>query len=199
MPKISDEAKEARKEKILDAALECFSTKGYSASTVDDIVKYSELSKGSVYNYFKSKEEIFLSLLHQRSNAVLENLKANLARIDSPVEKLKYWIRTDLPYDINKRKFMHVHIESWLYASDAPHIKEILKKNFDALFQLAEEIISEGQEAGEVKKDIDSNAAAAMFWSLHDGIWLHASIGYDEEKIEARIVEMEKAMLAYLT
>ncbi|MHA6253110.1 TetR/AcrR family transcriptional regulator [Oceanobacillus sp. CAU 1775] len=199
MPKISDEAKEERKIKILDAALECFSKKGYSASTVDDIVKYSELSKGSVYNYFKSKEEIFLSLLNQRSEAVFENLRVNLARIDSPVEKLKYWIRTDLPYDINKRKFMHVHIESWLYASDAPHVKEVLKKNFDILFGMTEEIISQGQEIGEIKKDIDTNAAAAMFWSLHDGIWLHASIGYDEEKIEARIVEMEKAMLAYLT
>lgn len=199
MPKISEEAKEERKAKILDAALECFSTKGYYASTVDDIVNYSKLSKGSVYNYFKSKEEIFLSLLQQRSEGNLKELTAGLARITSPIEKLRYWIRTDIPYNANKKKFMHVHIESWLYAADVPHVKEVLRESFDTLFQFTQDIIVQGQEAGEIKQDIDPNAAAAMFWSLHDGIWLHASIGYDEEKIEKRIAEMEKALLAYLT
>lgn len=199
MPKISDEAKEERKDKILDAALECFSTKGYYASTVDDIVKYSKLSKGSVYNYFKSKEEIFLSLLQQRSEANLQELTAGLAEISSSVEKLRYWIRTDLPYNVNKKKFMHVHIESWLYAADVPHVKAVLKESFDTLFKLTQDIIVQGQEAGEIKQDINPNAAAAMFWSLHDGIWLHASIGYDEGKIEKRIAEMEKAVLSYLT
>lgn len=199
MPKISDEAKEARKEKILEAALECFSTKGYYASTVDDIVKYSKLSKGSVYNYFKSKEEIFISLLHQRNVSVLEELTQSLAEISSPLEKLRYWIKTDIPYNINKKKFMHVHIESWLYAADAPHVKEVLKEQFDLSFQLTQEIVIQGQEAGEIRQNIDPDAASAMFWSLHDGIWLHASIGYDEEKIERRIIEMEKVLLAYLT
>lgn len=199
MPKISDEAKEERKNKILHAALECFSQKGYSASTVDDIVHYSKLSKGSVYNYFKSKEEIFLSLLNQRNEATLTDLKINLEKIDSPIEKLKYWIKTDLPYNPDKKKFMHVHIESWLYATEAPHVKGVLKERFDTLFQFTEDIISQGKKAGEIRDDIDANTAAAVFWSLHDGIWLHASIGYDEEKIERRIQEMEKVLLAYLT
>lgn len=199
MPKISDEAKEERKEKILASALECFSTKGYYASTVDDIVKYSKLSKGSVYNYFKSKEEIFLSLLHQRNEGVLEELKQKLAEISSPLEKLRYWIKTDIPYNINKKKFMHVHIESWLYATDAPHVKEVLEEQFNLSFRLTQDIVIQGQETGEISQDIDPDAASAMFWSLHDGIWLHASIGYDEEKIEKRIIEMEKVLLAYLT
>ncbi|MCM3740518.1 TetR/AcrR family transcriptional regulator [Oceanobacillus luteolus] len=199
MPKISDEAKEQRRDKILQAALECFSTKGYYASTVDDIVKSCGLSKGAVYNYFKGKEEIFLSLLEQRSETILHDLKERLAEISSPLEKLKYWIRTDIPYNLEKKKFMHVHIESWLYATDAPHVQKELKARFDTLYQLTEEIIKEGQRIGEINPEIDSDSATAMFWSLHDGIWLHASIGYDEEKLEKRIIEMEKTMLAYLT
>ena len=141
MPKISDEAKEQRRDKILQAALECFSTKGYYASTVDDIVKSCGLSKGAVYNYFKGKEEIFLSLLEQRSETILHDLKERLAEISSPLEKLKYWIRTDIPYNLEKKKFMHVHIESWLYATDAPHVQKELKARFDTLYKLTEEII----------------------------------------------------------
>lgn len=199
MPKISEEAKEKRKDDILQAALECFSTKGYYASTVDDIVSASGLSKGAVYNYFKSKEEIFLSLLQKRSETVWRELTERLSGITSPLEKLKYWIRTDLPFNIEKKKFMHVHIESWLYATDAPHVREVLKQRFDALFQFTEEIIREGQRAGEINPEIDPHAGASMFWALHDGIWLHVSIGYDDKKLEERMVEMEKTMLAYLT
>lgn len=199
MPKISDEAKQQRKKRILDAALECFSTKGYYASTVDDIVKFCGLSKGAVYNYFKSKEEIFLSLLEERNERVMEKLKEELAVISSPLEKLKHWIHSDIPYDAKKKKFMHVHIESWLYASDAPDVQRVLKERFDASFQLTEDIIRQGQEQGEIRPAIEPRAAAAMFWSLHDGIWLHVSIDYDKEMLEKRIKEMEKTMLAYLT
>jgi AcrR family transcriptional regulator len=198
MPRISDEVKAQRKDTILEAALECFSTKGYYASTVDDIVRYCGLSKGAVYNYFKSKEEIFLSLLEKRSNEFMSKLKEELGAIASPLEKLQHWIRMDLPYDENKKKFMHVHIESWLYAADAPHVKEVLKDRFDANFQLTEEIIREGQEIGEIRSDLNTRAAASMFWSLHDGIWLHVSIGYDKQILEKRIREMERTLLAYL-
>ena len=199
MPKVSKEVRELRKNEILEAALHCFSSKGYHLTTVDDIVKACGLSKGAVYHYFKSKEEIFLSLLQRRSDAVLQELAEKLSTIPSPLEKLRYWIRNDSTFDLKKKKFMYVHIESWMYATDAPHVREQLKKSFDAFFQLTEDIIREGQQLGEIKEDIDPYRAASMFWSLHDGIWFHVTIGYDEEKLEQRIEEMERTMLAYLT
>lgn len=198
-PRISDEAKEERRITILDAALECFSTKGYYASTVDDIVKYAKLSKGSVYNYFSSKEDIFISILQHESKKSREVLEAGLKEIASPLEQLKYWINSDIPYSLNKKKLMRVHIEFWLYATDSPDVQHILSNRFDITFEMIKAIIVEGQKAGEFKLAIDPEKASATFWELHDGIWLHAIIGYDENRIEERIKEMEATMLAYLT
>src|SRR5690554_3285933 len=130
-PRISDEAKEERRITLLQAALECFSTKGYYASTVDDIVSYSKLSKGSVYNYFKSKEEIFINLLQQQREESLERLQTKLQEITSPLEKLKYWINSDIPYNLEKKKMMRVHIEFWLYSTDSPDVQHVLKDRFD--------------------------------------------------------------------
>ncbi|PAV30541.1 transcriptional regulator [Virgibacillus profundi] len=198
-PRISDEAKEERRLTLLDAALECFSVKGYYASTVDDIVSYSKLSKGSFYNYFESKEDIFINLLQLNKEETLQMLQTNLDKLNSPIEKLKYWINSDIPYDLKKKKMMRTHIEFWLYSTDSPDVQHILKDRFDVMFAMTKEIIAQGQQAGEFKQDIDPEKASAMFWALHDGIWLHVTIGYDEEKVEERIKEMEAAMLAYLT
>ncbi|HLR01999.1 MAG TPA: TetR/AcrR family transcriptional regulator [Virgibacillus sp.] len=197
-PKISEEAKEERRISILKAALECFSVKGYYASTVDDIVKFARLSKGSVYNYFESKEDIFIGILRHEQRKTQDRLKAALAQIESPLEKLKYWINTDIPYSVNKKKLMRVHVEFWLYSTGSPDVQHILKERFDVIFYMIKEIIEEGQQMGEFKQDIDPGQASEMFWSLHDGIWLHAIIGYDEAKLEDHIREMEKVMLAYL-
>ncbi|MEC5424563.1 TetR/AcrR family transcriptional regulator [Virgibacillus sp. C22-A2] len=197
-PRISDEAKEERRITLLQAALECFSAKGYYASTVDDIVSYSKLSKGSVYNYFNSKEEIFINLLQQQRTVAMERLQIRLNDIKSPLEKLKYWINTDIPYNLDKKKMMRVHIEFWLYSKESPEMQKVLKDRFDVMFGMTQQIIVDGQQAGEINKEIDPEKASEMFWALHDGIWLHATIGYGEEKLEERIREMEKTMLSYL-
>jgi AcrR family transcriptional regulator len=53
---------EERREQILGAAFSCFADKGYHATTMDDLVRASGLSKGSLYWHYRSKEEVFLAL-----------------------------------------------------------------------------------------------------------------------------------------
>ncbi|GGP15016.1 TetR/AcrR family transcriptional regulator [Oceanobacillus neutriphilus] len=197
-PRISEEAKKARRDHLLEAALECFSSKGYYASTVDDIVRYANLSKGSVYNYFSSKEDIFIHLLEKKRTESMEHLKEKLDKIDSPTTKLQHWIHEDIPYSLEKKKFMRVHIEFWLYSADSPKLKEILSKRFDAMVDMTKAIIAEGKKRGEFRQDLDVEQATAMFWSLHDGIWLHAVIGYDVKKLESHIREMENVFITYI-
>ena len=60
-PDVSEE----RKAQIYQAALTCFNRKGYHRTTMDDIVAESGLSKGSLYWYFKSKKELFISLFRE--------------------------------------------------------------------------------------------------------------------------------------
>lgn len=68
----AQEGKESTRRRILDAATEVFSEKGYHGAAVDDIVKASQTSKGSFYFHFPSKQDIFFSLI--------DRLIASLAR-----------------------------------------------------------------------------------------------------------------------
>jgi TetR/AcrR family transcriptional regulator, fatty acid metabolism regulator protein len=66
--------------KILDSAARIFSEKGFYGSVVDDIVKASGTSKGAVYFYFQSKEQIFLSLVENYVGLVAQELQAAVHR-----------------------------------------------------------------------------------------------------------------------
>jgi AcrR family transcriptional regulator len=66
--------------KILDSAARIFSEKGFYGSVVDDIVKASGTSKGAVYFYFQSKEQIFLSLVENYVGMVAQELQAAVHR-----------------------------------------------------------------------------------------------------------------------
>ena len=87
------EGKEATRQRILDAATEVFSEKGYHGAAVDDIVKASHTSKGSFYFHFPSKQEIFFSLVdrfiaslaHSSEEAIAQERGA-LAKVNAALE-----------------------------------------------------------------------------------------------------------------
>lgn len=67
-PRSSEQFKELRdasRQKILDASLELFGTKGYESTTISDIVKSAGISKGLIYHYFESKEDILKNLIDE--------------------------------------------------------------------------------------------------------------------------------------
>lgn len=66
MPKVSQQHQEARKNQIIDAAIECFSRTGFHRTSMQDIVSESGLSPGAIYLYFQSKEEIIKTIADLR-------------------------------------------------------------------------------------------------------------------------------------
>ena len=81
--------KDQRKEQILSAALNVISKKGYDQSRMDDIVTKSNLSKGAIYWYYKSKKEIYLSLIDHWVSEYSSGVFEEIENIESPSEKLK--------------------------------------------------------------------------------------------------------------
>lgn len=63
MPKVSAEHKSGRREEIINACSELYETMGFRDITLKEIGAYTSFSRPSIYNYFKTKEEIFLGLL----------------------------------------------------------------------------------------------------------------------------------------
>ncbi len=82
------EGKEATRLRILDAATEVFSEKGYHGSAVDDIVKASRTSKGSFYFHFPSKQDIFFALVDRLIAAMARSTEEAIAREKGALAKV---------------------------------------------------------------------------------------------------------------
>jgi AcrR family transcriptional regulator len=68
--------KDARASEILEAALACFAEKGFAGTRMDDIATRARITKGTIYLYFESKEDLFKSLARQSIGAQIENVTA---------------------------------------------------------------------------------------------------------------------------
>jgi AcrR family transcriptional regulator len=197
-PKISDAKKEERRIAILNAAFECFSEKGYFITTVDDIVEASGASKGAIYLYFKSKEEIFISLTDYLTNLAIANFAKKFAEISSPLEKLRYFIQHNLPLTERQKKYYSVHYEFWLYSAKQPELRKFMEERAEKLIQFLAEIIQEGKEKGEFREEIDNRVMSLLLWATLDGIRLTFITVGDHKFFEESINNLERMIFHYL-
>src|SRR4051794_10701515 len=79
--------KEARPAEILAAALDCFAERGFAATRVEDVAARAGVTKGTVYLYFQTKEDLFKALVRQQLLPNIERLEA-VAAADTPAAVL---------------------------------------------------------------------------------------------------------------
>ena len=96
MPRIAPEARQERRQVLIDAAWRCAATKRFHDLTVDDVCEAAEVSKGAFYGYFTSKQELLLALLDE-DNAEIDRMVETLNHADlDSVERLRRFARAVL-------------------------------------------------------------------------------------------------------
>lgn len=97
---VQDAPPEARgkRQQILDAAGVVFAQKGYHKATVDEIIALADTGKGTVYNYFVNKEQLFYTLIQERSAPFERNAEAILQSELPPLEKIRTMVREFLAF-----------------------------------------------------------------------------------------------------
>ncbi|KAB2328628.1 TetR/AcrR family transcriptional regulator [Cytobacillus depressus] len=200
-PIVSDEYKQKRKQQILDSALICFARKGFQAATIDEIVKHSGISKGAIYNYFKSKDEIYLALMTEQTETNNARILNEIGEFQTASEKLNYVFELYKgmdPYEKDRKKIIVVHYEFTLHSSRDEEINKILKVRGSKFFlKLIMDIIKEGQSSGEFRADIDLLVVANMFWTVIDGAMIHTIVN-DEFPYEKVIENYQRMIMSFL-
>jgi AcrR family transcriptional regulator len=200
MPKVSAQYKEEKRNHILESALKCFGEKGYQATIIDDIVKDSNISKGAIYNYFESKEEIYLQLLKKRTDTFFEDMERENANVTSTKAKLANLFTRFKKQELKEddQQTMRVYIEFWLYGSRQEDLKKILAERYNRFIEFIEKIIVEGQESGEIKQDLDPQNISRIFWAVRDGNVLHYSFLGEEEQYRNAWDTIEEMFINYV-
>ena len=155
------------KKKIVSAAWKLFYEQGYENTTVDDIVEESGTSKGSFYHYFEGKDAL-LSSLSFLFDEKYEELMAELDAQMDAVEKLLYLNRELFAMIENT---VSLELLARLFSSQliTKGEKYLLDHN-RVYYRVLRQIILEGQEKGEIRKDITVNEIAKLYALTERGI-----------------------------
>ena len=152
-----------RKAQILDAALAVIVQKGYENSRMDDIVVSSKMSKGAIYWYYKSKKEVYLSLVNHwvhNYSAVLNHIvDTDRSASDQLRSLFQYFI---VQYEKDPVVFKAL-LEFWSMAGRDPEFNDKLQKVYSEFVNLISTIIQQGMDNGEFKNlDLDITAMSIM-------------------------------------
>lgn len=138
----------ARKKDILEAALTLFAEKDFHEVTVDEIAERVGLSKGTLYLYFENKENLFFSIIQEKTDVLFNRLQA-VAKKEAPfLERLEEFIRSYLDFfDEHKHYFKIIHCEkSRMDEHYTERLKAHMIKSFDDFEEMMQAFIIEGQK-----------------------------------------------------
>lgn len=173
MPKVSEAHRHNRRRQILDAAIECFARRGFQRTSMEDIIRQSQLSAGAIYLYFQSKDEIIETLADERHVREKQFIQQALAQEDwSDRVGLLVGNFYKLLESAAEQKERRLGIHLWAEALCNRKVLRFIRRGVDQPLELLSKAISGAQADGRLNKDIDSDAAARILIAMFHGLIL---------------------------
>ena len=165
--------KEKRRNDIIDAAERVFFSKGHEDATMDDVAEEAELSKGTLYLYFKNKEDLYLAI-HLRGNKILHELFKNAVEGESNgLEKTRAIGRAYESFFNQYPDYFNalIYYESRKISFDDQNsvAAECLIEGRATLELLIQAIVT-GIQDGSIRPDIEPVKTAISLWGQTTGI-----------------------------
>ncbi len=160
-----------KREKILYAAVRVFAKNGFYNSTISQIAKEAGVADGTIYIYFKNKDDILIKVFEEAMSVILTTLNEKMKEVDDPVEKLRIYIENQFELATNYPDLAEV-IQVELRQS-AKFMKEYTNEPFRKYLNIIKDIINEGKEKGIFREDVDAGLMKRVIFGTLDEITLH--------------------------
>ena len=168
---------------IIDAAVIVIAENGYHQAQVSKIAKQAGVADGTIYLYFKNKEDILISMFQDKLGSFISNIEEEMDRVSSAKEKMLVLVRKHFEI-LTEDKHLAIVTQLELRQSN----KEIRYKINDVLkgyLKLVDSILITGVEQGEFQKELDVRLARHMVFGTLDEIvttWVMNEQKYDLTK-----------------
>ncbi|MGW8180415.1 MAG: TetR/AcrR family transcriptional regulator [bacterium] len=179
-----------RRQQIMQAAMSCFARKGYHKTTMDDIVAESGLSKGTLYWYFKSKDELFFSLVNSFFLEVQQDMDAIFEQDTTASDKLHSMAHEFARLYEEVAEFLNVFFEFWMQGTLNEQLNQLFRSMLVEYRGKLAGVIEEGEKTGEFKK-VDADQLAVTVMAAYDGLWFYKMLMPDE-------VDLDRASRAFI-
>jgi len=164
-----------KRRRILDGALRAFARKGFYNTKVSEIASEAGVADGTIYLYFKNKDDLLISLFEDRMEWVNDRLTTELESVGGTVvERLEAFVHLHFMLVEEQRdlaEFITVELRQ-----SAKFVKEYDNPKFGDYLKILQNLIDEGQSSGELRSDVDSRLIARAIFGALDEVLLSMTL-----------------------
>jgi len=176
---------------ILDAAVRAFARDGYHQARMADVAREAGVAAGTIYLYFRSKDEVLISIFEERVQAFVQGFRERVSREQGAAAKLSKLIELHL-YEMQEHQDLATVFQ--LELRQSRHFMSAYPKvDLKSYFDLIGEILEEGQQHGVFRQDLYLGAVKrALFGALDETVtsWLLAGKSYDLTQMAGPLADL---------
>lgn len=199
MPKLSTEQMLARRARILDAALSCFARDGFHGTTIDDVATEAGMSKGAVYTYVASKDDLLIAVVDRFVDHL--GLRSTLtAAGETPTRRLEEAVTlafsaatSDHMLNLLSPVIMQALVES----RGNPQLRQATARLYGRLREPFIAVIDEGVASGEFRQ-VDAATLANLLLAVFDGLMIQAMLAPSAVSWPATVTALRDTLLSGL-
>jgi AcrR family transcriptional regulator len=167
--------RDAKRRQILEASTARFAQSGYDATSMDDLALAAGVSKGSLYDYFRNKEDLFYACFEWFESQLLAASMARLVEQTDPLAQLLNFADTSVQALQDNIALYPVMLEVWAAAAKSgtrERFSQAMRTLYAHFRAQVSALVRSGQEAGHLKPEVDAEALAGMMIGAVDGLLL---------------------------
>lgn len=168
--------------RLVEAALACFSEKGYEKATVDEITRRAGLAKGTFFNYFQTKSDVLLSVGEIQEEWMLEQIQSIHAEDDTPLAPriIDLWAAAAARLPLS-RPLVRAMFQATLRT---PEVSDAQVRHFARVGEALVPICEQGQAKGELTSDFSARTIAGLIMQAYSSALLTWSLTSKGESLE---------------
>lgn len=177
--------------RILEAAVKVFAEKGFHQSTISQIAREAGVADGTIYLYFKNKDDILVQFFQYKTKQVFSGFREEVKKADSAVGKLRNLVFRHLT------EFQRDRNMAIVYQSFAHHKNDLVEGNIREMSKMYLEMVSEilelGQQEGSMRKDMYAGLVKRFILGAVEsaiGNWLRSRKEYDLASMADPLIDL---------
>jgi TetR/AcrR family transcriptional regulator, fatty acid metabolism regulator protein len=181
----------ARYQAILRAAINVFASRGFFQSKVADVAQAAGVADGTVYLYFKSKDDLLISIFNETMDEVIARSRGELEKIEDPVARLRKLASMHLSW-LGRDRQLAVVFQVELRQS-TKFMEEFSMTRLAEYFEMIREVIVDGQSKGIFRKEVQPQVATKVFFGALDEMvtnWILSRKRYSLETMVQPVLDI---------
>jgi TetR/AcrR family fatty acid metabolism transcriptional regulator len=186
----ADKKRSDKRERILDGALKAFAKKGFYNTKVSEIASEAGVADGTIYLYFKNKDDLLISLFEDRMEWIIDRLKTELSDMEGgAVAKFRHMVTIHCRLAVENpelAEFITVELRQ-----SAKFVKEYENPKFGDYLKILQSLIEEGQKTGAMRDDVDVRLVSRACFGALDEVLLQLTLSQaGPEEVDAKAAQI---------